>query len=131
MLAAGPLRTAAAASISGRTRYRAGGGSSPPEQLVPVLEQFVFQLGAAQDEHAVELVERDPVQEPPGLGEGEPELLQGHDPVELFQLVCRVAAVPRPSGFPRDGTVGGQVAAGVVHAGPGAPAVQLDHARLD
>jgi hypothetical protein len=31
----------------------------------------------------VELVERDPVQEPPGLGEGEPELLQGHDPVEL------------------------------------------------
>jgi hypothetical protein len=43
----------------------------------------------------VELVDRDSVQQPPGLGEGEPELLQGHDPVELSQLVCRVAAVPR------------------------------------
>jgi len=74
MLAAGPLRTVVAASISGRTRYR--------EQLVHVLVDLVLQLGPAQDQHSVELVERDPVQEPPDLGQGKPEVLQGHDPVE-------------------------------------------------
>ena len=64
------------------------------EQLVLVLLEFVLQLGAPQDEHAAKLVEHDPVQEPPGLGEGEPELLQGHDPVEPPQLLRRIAAVP-------------------------------------
>src|SRR5690242_11071523 len=52
------------------------------EQLVHVLVDLVLQLGPAQDQHSVEFVERDPVQEPPDLGQGEPEVLQGHDPVE-------------------------------------------------
>jgi len=47
-----------------------------------VLVDLVLQLGPAQDQHSVELVERDPVQEPPDLGQREPEVLQGHDPVE-------------------------------------------------
>ncbi len=60
-----------------------------------MLLEFVLQLGAPQDEHAAELAERDPGQQPPGLGQGKPELLQRHDPVKLPQLGCRVAAVPR------------------------------------
>ena len=59
-----------------------------------MLVEFAFQLGPAQGQHAAQLVERDSVQEPPGLGQGEPEILQRHDPVEQPQLTRRVAAVP-------------------------------------
>lgn len=74
-----------------------GDGAEPglhSEQLVLVLVEFVLQLGAPQDEHAAKLGHRDPVKQPPDLGQGEPEFLQGHDPVELGQLRCRVASVP-------------------------------------
>jgi hypothetical protein len=54
----------------------------------------MLKLSAPQQEHAAKLIERDPAEQPPGLGEGEPEFLQGHDPVELSQLLGRVAAIP-------------------------------------
>jgi hypothetical protein len=50
---------------------------------------------APQEEHAATLAERDPVQHQSDLGEREAEFLQRHDPVDLSQLCCRVAAVPR------------------------------------
>ena len=64
------------------------------EELAGVLFEFVLQLGAPEDEHALKLLERHPIHEPPGLDERQPEFLQGHDPVELSQLRGRVAAVP-------------------------------------
>ena len=55
----------------------------------------MLKLGTPQEEHAAKLAEGDPVQQPPHLGKREPEFLQRHDPVDLSQLCCRVAAVPR------------------------------------
>jgi hypothetical protein len=75
-----------------------GDGSEPgldSEQLVLVLVELVLKLCAPQQEHAAKLAERDPVQQPSDLGKREPEFLQRHDPVDLSQLCCRVAAVSR------------------------------------
>jgi hypothetical protein len=41
----------------------------------------------------LEFFEGDSVQELPGLGEGKPEILERDDPVQLSQLIGRVAAI--------------------------------------
>jgi hypothetical protein len=58
-----------------------------------VLFKFVFALSAPQHEHSLELFQGDSVQELPGLREGKPEFLQRDDPVQLSQLLGRVAAI--------------------------------------
>jgi hypothetical protein len=63
-----------------------GYGSEPGldlEQLVPVLIDFMVELGAAQQQHAAEFVNRDPVEQLPDLGEREPEFPERYDPVDL------------------------------------------------
>jgi hypothetical protein len=86
MLLAGPLRTAVAASIAGRTMYRAGGGSS-----------------AGHDAHRRDLLDHDVVRwhcifsfdvVKPGLDLSQPSrvLLEF-----LFQLARRSASMPRSS----------------------------------
>jgi hypothetical protein len=55
--------------------------------------ELLLQLSAPEHEHPLEFPQGDSGQELLGLHKGDPEFLQGDDPVKLPQLVGRVAAV--------------------------------------
>jgi hypothetical protein len=58
-----------------------------------VLVEFLFQLGAPEREPAAQLLDRDPAEQLACLGQGEAEVLERDDPVELAELAGRIAAV--------------------------------------
>jgi len=64
-----------------------------PEQMVPLPLEIAFHLRLTQQQHPAQLIHGDAVEEPPDLPEGQAQVLERDDTVELAQLLRRVGAV--------------------------------------
>ena len=53
------------------------------KQVVALPLEFAFQLRPAQQQHPAQLIHRDAVEKLPDLPEGQPQVLERDDPVEL------------------------------------------------